>query len=188
MRGLPPAPSRPLCTISGAGERRWRNRPAYLAAGLAIGPFGVGLFREVQAEFPLTRVFLRAFDRGHAIRLVQAGVEFQIRETFESALVFSREVPLDLGFSHDQVDETVAEVRRRDGERFTLQLAEGDIAAGRHLMCGNVATSGAVGRAARDGRSTGRTHAKRPAPDDAGPLPQGGADYIEPWICWARSR
>ena len=95
----------------------------------------------VRTEFPLTKLFVRAFDRGHAIRLVQAGVDYQIRETFESALTFGREVLLDLGFSEAQVAETIADVRRRDDERFTLQLAGGDITAGRHLMRGNIATT-----------------------------------------------
>ena len=31
----------------------------------------------VKAEFPLTKLFVRAFDRGHSLRLVQAGVEYQ---------------------------------------------------------------------------------------------------------------
>src|SRR5690606_21224200 len=41
-----------------------------------------------RAEFPLTRLFVRAFDRGHSLRLVKAGVDYEIRETFESALAF----------------------------------------------------------------------------------------------------
>ena len=94
----------------------------------------------VKAEFPLTKLFVRAFDRGHSLRLVQAGVEYQIRETFESALVFSHQVLIDLGFTHDEAEETVQDVRDRDAERFTLQLAGGDIKAGRHLMRGNKAT------------------------------------------------
>ena len=40
-------------------------------------------------EFPLVKVMARAFDRGHAIELVKAGVEYQIREMFESALTLS---------------------------------------------------------------------------------------------------
>ncbi|HYD28952.1 monovalent cation:proton antiporter-2 (CPA2) family protein [Brevundimonas sp.] len=94
----------------------------------------------VKAEFPLTKLFVRAYDRGHAIRLVQAGVEYQMRETFESALVFGEQVLIDLGFSGDQARETIADVRRRDEERFSLQLVEG-IQAGRSLMRGNIATT-----------------------------------------------
>jgi len=93
----------------------------------------------VKAEFPLTKLFVRAFDRGHSMRLVQAGVEYQLRETFESALVFGHQVLIDLGFSRDEASETIEDVRRRDEERFTLQLA-GGLAAGRGLMRGNAVT------------------------------------------------
>ena len=94
----------------------------------------------VKSEFPLTKLFVRAFDRGHSLRLVQAGVEYQIRETFESALVFSHQVLIDLGFSHIEAEESIQDVRQRDEERFTLQLSGGDIRAGLHLMRGNIAT------------------------------------------------
>jgi glutathione-regulated potassium-efflux system protein KefB len=122
----------------------------------------------VKAEFPLTKLFVRAFDRGHAIRLIQAGVEYQIRETFESALTFGREVLLDLGFSDEQVTETIADVRRRDEERFTLQLAGGDITAGRHLMRGNIATTRPEPyvRPRREGRALNEEAAEALAEDD----------------------
>ena len=94
----------------------------------------------VKAEFPLTKLFVRAYDRGHAIRLVQAGVEYQLRETFESALVFGHQVLIDLGFTHDQARETIEDVRRRDEERLSLQMVEG-ITAGRSLMRGNIRTT-----------------------------------------------
>lgn len=93
----------------------------------------------VKSEFPLTKLFVRAFDRGHSIRLIQSGVEYQIRETFESALTFGEQVLIDLGFSAAEVEETIADVRRRDDERLVLQLA-GGIEAGRSLMRGNMTT------------------------------------------------
>jgi glutathione-regulated potassium-efflux system protein KefB len=94
----------------------------------------------VKAEFPLTKLFVRAYDRGHAIRLVQAGVEYQLRETFESALVFGHQVLIDLGFTHEQARETIEDVRRRDEARLDLQMVEG-IMAGRSLMRGNIRTT-----------------------------------------------
>ena len=90
-------------------------------------------------EFPHAKLFVRAFDRGHALRLVQAGVEYHVRETLESALAFGEHVLDGLGFDAEQVAETLADVRRRDQERFELQLA-GGITAGRTLMRGNLAT------------------------------------------------
>jgi len=93
----------------------------------------------VKEAFPLTKLFVRAYDRGHSIRLVQAGVEYQLRETFESALVFGYQVLIDLGFTGEQARETIDDVRRRDEERFTLQLS-GGLQAGRGLMRGNMVT------------------------------------------------
>ncbi len=90
----------------------------------------------VKAEFPLTKLFVRAYDRGHSLRLIEAGVEYHIRETFESALKFGEQVLIDLGFNAEDVAETIEDVRRRDAERLTLQVT-GGLTAGRGLMRGN---------------------------------------------------
>jgi len=92
-----------------------------------------------KAEFPLTPLYVRAFDRGHQLRLIKAGVEYEIRETFESALVFGREVLLGLGFGEEEAQDAIEDVRRRDAERLELQIA-GGLTAGRFLMRGNVPT------------------------------------------------
>jgi len=48
-------------------------------------------------------------------------------------------VLIDLGFRADEARETIEDVRRRDDERFTLQLS-GGLTAGRSLMRGNLQT------------------------------------------------
>ena len=93
----------------------------------------------VKAEFPLTKLFVRAFDRGHSLRLIEAKVDYHIRETFESALTFGEQVLIDLGFSDEEVRETIEDVRRRDQERLALQVS-GGLTAGRALMRGNMPT------------------------------------------------
>jgi glutathione-regulated potassium-efflux system protein KefB len=93
----------------------------------------------VKSEFPHAKLFARAYDRGHSLRLVKAGVDYQIRETFESALAFSRAVLIDLGVEEADAAEVIEDVRRRDEQRFELQVA-GGLAAGRALMRGNVQT------------------------------------------------
>lgn len=93
----------------------------------------------LKSEFPHVKVFARAFDRGHSMRLVQAGVDYQIRELFESSLTFSAAVLRELGFSDIEIAETIEDVRDRDAERFEMQLA-GGIEAGRGLMRGNMQT------------------------------------------------
>ncbi|MGO4410543.1 MULTISPECIES: monovalent cation:proton antiporter-2 (CPA2) family protein [unclassified Brevundimonas] len=93
----------------------------------------------VKSEFPGVKLFVRAFDRGHSLRLIAAGVEYNIRETFESALKFGEAVLVDLGVSEDEAAETIADVRRRDAARLDLQVT-GGMAAGRSLMRGNMPT------------------------------------------------
>ncbi len=92
-----------------------------------------------KAEFPLARLYVRAFDRGHSLRLLKAGVDFQIRETFESALRLSQEVLNGMGFEEQQVAETIEDVRHRDAERVKLELV-GGVEAGRSMVRGNAVT------------------------------------------------
>ncbi|MBL8531764.1 MAG: cation:proton antiporter [Hyphomonadaceae bacterium] len=92
-----------------------------------------------KAEFPLAKLFVRAFDRGHVHRLIKAGVDYQVREVFESALTFSQAVLRELGASDMEVAETIEEVRERDAQRIELELA-GGLEAGRALIRGNAET------------------------------------------------
>ncbi|ANP45509.1 monovalent cation:proton antiporter-2 (CPA2) family protein [Candidatus Viadribacter manganicus] len=93
----------------------------------------------VKSEFPHAKIFARSYDRGHSMRLVKAGVEYQLRELFESSLTFSGAVLRDLGFSDLEIAETIEDVRERDAERFEMQLA-GGIEAGRGLWRNNTTT------------------------------------------------
>ncbi|MCY1311524.1 Glutathione-regulated potassium-efflux system protein KefC [compost metagenome] len=87
-------------------------------------------------EFPNTPVMARAFDRGHALELANKGVDFQIRETFESALVLGREAAILLGADAEEADELIEGVRTRDRQRFALQTVDG-VYAGRDLLLAN---------------------------------------------------
>lgn len=93
-----------------------------------------------KAEFPQAKLYVRAFDRGHALRLIHAGVDYQLRETLESAFVFGRKVLTDLGVDEGEADEIMADVRRRDEQRLEVQIASG-LSAGLTLMRGNTATT-----------------------------------------------
>ena len=93
----------------------------------------------VKSEFPLTKVLVRAYDRGHSIRLIQAGVDYQVRETFESALRFGERALIELGLEDREAAETIADVRRRDEARLDLQLT-GGLKAGQQLTRGNMPT------------------------------------------------
>ncbi len=90
----------------------------------------------IREEYPLVKVLARAYDRGAAIKLIHAGVEFQIREALESALVFGHRTLTTLGVSVEDADEIIEDVRRRDAERLQIQIADG-IYAGNALLQGN---------------------------------------------------
>jgi len=91
----------------------------------------------IKSEFPLARLFVRAYDRTHTLHLIREGVDYQIRETLESAMVFGEEVLKALGVPPEEAAEITADNRRRDAERLELQLA-GGMYAGRSLLRGNI--------------------------------------------------
>ena len=90
----------------------------------------------VRHEFPNALLLARAYDREHGMELVKAGVDYPVRETFESAIKFARAALDRLGEPEDAIDDAIEELRRRDEERFALQLT-GGMMAGRELMIGN---------------------------------------------------
>jgi monovalent cation:proton antiporter-2 (CPA2) family protein len=87
----------------------------------------------VQADFPGTKLYVRSFDRRHSLQLIGKGVDFELRETYESALVFGRKTLEGLGLDPDRAAEVEEHVRRRDLERLALQQAEG-VSAGLDLL------------------------------------------------------
>jgi len=106
----------------------------------------------MRSEFPLVPVFARAFDRGTTLALIRAGVDLQMRETFESALVFGAETLVRLGVPEEEVAEVVSDVRRRDAERLELQIA-GGLTAGRSLMKGNLPVPAPLTQPKRPGQA-----------------------------------
>lgn len=112
----------------------------------------------MQSEFPMVKLFVRAWDRGHAIDLIHKDVEFQIRDTFESALVFGEAALRGLGVEEDEATQITAEVRRRDAERLDLQVA-GGIYAGGDLMIGNAPRPGPLTKPRQPGKVIGEAPA-----------------------------
>jgi glutathione-regulated potassium-efflux system protein KefB len=87
----------------------------------------------VQSEFAGTKIFVRSYDRGHTLQLLAKNVEFELRETFESALRFGRETLIALGIDPDRAALVEDFIRNRDHERVAIQLAEG-LYAGNDLL------------------------------------------------------
>ncbi|HEV7368014.1 MAG TPA: potassium transporter, partial [Arenibaculum sp.] len=59
------------------------------------------------------------------IALLERNVDFELRETLESALVFGREGLVRLGADRDEAAEIEREVRSLDAERLAVQRVEG---------------------------------------------------------------
>jgi CPA2 family monovalent cation:H+ antiporter-2 len=87
----------------------------------------------VQAEYPNARIYARAYDRLHTLSLRARGVDYELRETFESGLVFGRKALEGLGIADNEAEEIMNDIRRRDEARLVVQEAEG-ISAGRDML------------------------------------------------------
>lgn len=82
-----------------------------------------------QQAAPQARLLVRSRDRGHAVELIRAGVDYQIRETVESAYRMGAQALRSLGFAEADVTEAEEDIRRRDAERLSEQI-QGDVFSG----------------------------------------------------------
>lgn len=91
----------------------------------------------IKSEFTQAKVLARSYDRIHTRELILAGVDYQIRETFESAFLLAENTLRELGIPEDEVLEISKDIRRRDAERTQLELV-GARDQSRALMHGNI--------------------------------------------------
>ena len=87
----------------------------------------------MRAEFPGTKIFARSYDRGHTLQLLAKDVDYELRETFESAMRFGRETLVAIGIDADRAAIVEDFIRTRDRDRLAVQQAEG-IYAGIDLL------------------------------------------------------
>ncbi|SDG85978.1 monovalent cation:proton antiporter-2 (CPA2) family protein [Pelagibacterium luteolum] len=95
------------------------------------------IVEHVKSEYPLAKLYVRAYDREHAVELVRRNVDYHIRETLESAFTFGYETLLALGVDEAEAAEILFEVRERDTARFELDIA-GGLSEGAALLLGNI--------------------------------------------------
>ena len=84
------------------------------------------LVKLLKANFPHIIIIARAKDRIHARELGHLGVDFFIRETFDSALVAAKEVLRGVGYSDGQVDY-MADAFYDNDNNFLKQSIEDDM-------------------------------------------------------------
>ncbi|MGE0350432.1 monovalent cation:proton antiporter-2 (CPA2) family protein [Hydrogenophaga sp.] len=89
-----------------------------------------------KTEFPQAQLLVRAFDREHVLDLRKAGVDYLVRETFESAMAMGHQALLTMGAEQEEASAVMEHLRQRDAERMDLEAA-GGMFAGRALVLGN---------------------------------------------------
>jgi glutathione-regulated potassium-efflux system protein KefB len=88
----------------------------------------------IQENFPLAEIHVRAYDRIHAMALMDRGVDHIMRETVHSATRQGGAILAALGVAETRAEEIVAEVMTRDEERLKRQQAENNVLAGADLL------------------------------------------------------
>jgi monovalent cation:proton antiporter-2 (CPA2) family protein len=91
------------------------------------------LVERLQTHFPLAKLLVRSYDRAHSLALLEKGVDYELRELFESSLRFGRAALEELGIDRDTALAVEDDVRERDLARLARQRAEG-IYAGLDLL------------------------------------------------------
>ena len=83
------------------------------------------IVEQIKQEYPLLPVLARTYDRQSAVNLMKLNIDFQIRETFESALLLGREALIRLGVAQVEADEVVTAIRQLDQERLNEEVLHG---------------------------------------------------------------
>lgn len=92
----------------------------------------------VRQTFPATKLFVRAFDRQQAMRLMEDRDIRIVREVFESSIRMSADALKSFGTSKENVAKIIKEFRHRDKARLMAQFETGDMHAGqRHSFGGD---------------------------------------------------
>jgi glutathione-regulated potassium-efflux system protein KefB len=92
----------------------------------------------VRETFPRTKLFVRAFDREQALKLMEDDGISIMREVFESSIRMSADALKYFGTDRQVILDIIAEFRRRDRSRLKAQFNSGDMHAGtRHSFGGD---------------------------------------------------
>lgn len=92
----------------------------------------------LRETFPRTKLFVRAFDREQALKLMEDDGISIMREVFESSIRMSADALKYFGTDREVILDIIAEFRRRDRSRLKAQFNSGDMHAGtRHSFGGD---------------------------------------------------
>lgn len=92
--------------------------------------FDADQLEPIRHAFPEAQIFVRAFDRRHALAIGSASVDGVYREVFESAVSMARDALEKLDFDTPTIENAEEEFRELDRKLFDRQAEEGDLQAG----------------------------------------------------------
>ncbi|MFV2090185.1 MAG: monovalent cation:proton antiporter-2 (CPA2) family protein [Pseudomonadales bacterium] len=78
---------------------------------------------EARSNWPNTKIFARARNRQHALRLTELGVDHVIRETLASSLALGTDVLTHLGIGREEAEKAIEVFRAHDAMTLEKQLA-----------------------------------------------------------------
>ncbi|MCK0197451.1 monovalent cation:proton antiporter-2 (CPA2) family protein [Ancylobacter sp. 6x-1] len=79
----------------------------------------------LRTNMPDARLYVRSYDRTHSLELRAMAVDYEMRETLESALAFGESTLRAAGIDAETSKGVIETVRERDYERLLRQEAEG---------------------------------------------------------------
>lgn len=92
----------------------------------------------MRQTFPHAKVFVRAFDRAHAVKLMDDADIHIVREVYDASIALAKTGLMALGDDRDSVENIIAEFRTRDAMRLQMQHETGDMHAGMELTFGAI--------------------------------------------------
>ncbi|MDG6345981.1 monovalent cation:proton antiporter-2 (CPA2) family protein [Glaesserella parasuis] len=93
--------------------------------GLAEPDRTLQILELIKHEYPLVPVFARSYDRLNTVNLIKRHVDYQVRETFESALLLSKVTLERLGATETEAQDVINLVRHLDQERLNEEVLHG---------------------------------------------------------------
>lgn len=85
------------------------------------------ILKYIKKNYPLIKVLCRSYDRKNTIELINEGADFEIRETFESALKFSDKTLELLNVDEFERENIMSKIRHLDQERLNEELLNGGL-------------------------------------------------------------
>lgn len=80
---------------------------------------------QLKEEYPMLPILARTYDRRSAVGLIKHNIDYQVRETYESALALSHAALVKLGSDEVEASDIITYVRHLDQDRIKEEVLHG---------------------------------------------------------------